>query len=201
MSAPVEREAKLVLPPGAELPPLEVAGTDATPAEDVELHTTYWDTPGRVLAASGRSLRYRHGVKWTAKRAGQASALVLDRPERHFDGGGDAPPSEAVEFLEASEHAGDLAPVVVLETTRKRRNVCAEGSGAVLVEVVDDDVSVFAPGGAPAGGFREIELEVKHPDGERVLRDLLDRIAAAGIQAGQAMPKYERALGLLAPGG
>jgi hypothetical protein len=85
----------------------------------------------------------------------------------------------------------------VLETRRVRRNVCAEGSDVALLEVVDDAVRVSSPEGREAGGFREVELEVMEADGDRILGLVLERVAAAGIESEDAMPKYQRALRML----
>ena len=161
------------------------------------LFTTYWDTPDRLLAHRGESLRNRKGGMWTAKHRGEMTDLVLVRPERHYEGDGSQPPAEAMAFLELTEHAADMLPVVRLVVERKRQYVRAPDTSNVLLDVIDDDVKVLGSDGSLVGRFREVELEVVHPDGDRVLTLLLKRIADAGIEPAKPMSKYERALALL----
>jgi CHAD domain-containing protein len=69
-----------------------------------------------------------------------------------------------------------------------------DGEGAVVAEVVDDEVSVLH-GGRVATRFREVEVEA----GDRVPEGLMDtvvgRLRAAGAGAPERTPKVIRALG------
>jgi phosphoserine phosphatase len=194
---PLEREAKLLLPQDAKLPSLDSSGTLVTAERPERLFTTYWDTPDRLLARRGESLRNRRDGMWTAKHRGEMADLILVRPERHYEGDGSQPPTEAMAFLELTERAADMLPVVRLVVERERQYVRAPDTSNVLLDVIDDDVEVLGPDGSLVGRFREVELEVVHPDGDRVLTLLLKRIAGAGIEPAKPMSKYERALALL----
>jgi len=96
-----EREAKLVAPPGFDLPRL--GGPEdayvAEPQTARRLQTTYYDTADLRLARWGASLRYRPGEGWTVKLPeGQAGALLV-RAEHVFSGDGRRPPAEAVALV------------------------------------------------------------------------------------------------------
>jgi CHAD domain-containing protein len=68
--------------------------------------------------------------------------------------------------------------------------------GQVLVEVVDDTVSVSRRQ-FPTTQFREVEVELHTPGnhGHRVLRAAVARLVGVGCVAGSPMPKLVRALG------
>lgn len=200
----LEVEAKLCVPRATRLPDLAVDGATLTPLRDEQLETAYWDTPDGTLATNGRSLRHRAGGLWTAKRdvepsetRAEASETVLVRAERHWEGGPGEPPVEALTFLDVADSASEMRPVVGLRVRRARRDLCSPGSSTVLVEMIDDDVEVLDAEGAPVGGFREVELEVRRPEGRPVLTTLLERFERAGVAGATPMPKYERALAIL----
>ena len=192
-----EREAKFAVDPQTRFPSLEVGGARVTEMRREQLETTYWDTPDGLLAGSRRSLRHRAGEGWTAKRELSSEDQVLNRLEEHFGGDATAPPRPAVAFLDAVGRAEELRPAVRLRVGRRRHDIRSVDEDALLVEMIDDDVTVLDAGGEQVGSFRELELEVVHPAGEPVLQELVARFVAAGIRSDPPMPKYERALSLL----
>src|SRR5512132_110608 len=117
-----EREAKLVAPPGFDLPRL--GGPEdayvAEPQSAKRLQTTYYDTADLRLARWGASLRYRPSEGWTVKLPeGQAGALLV-RAEHVFSGDGRRPPAEAVALVRPFVRTGRLSPVVRMRTLRRR---------------------------------------------------------------------------------
>jgi CHAD domain-containing protein len=192
----LEEERKYLADEGFAMPDLGAAGR-VSARGPVTLRATYYDTPERLLARHGVSLRYRKGdvtpKVWTVK-------LPSSRPEvrhehsRPGQGAGKVPPP-LLDLVTAYRRGRALAPVVVLRTVRTVYEV-ADGDGRLLAEVADDAVSVL-DGHDVALRFREIEVERVAGD-----RPLLDRIEAlllgAGAQAGAFVPKHLRAMGPVA---
>src|SRR5512132_3822442 len=174
-----EREAKLVAPPGFDLPRLG-GPKDAYVAEPQtarRLQTTYYDTADLRLARWGASLRYRPGEGWTVKLPeGQAGALLV-RAEHVFSGDGRRPPAEAVALVRPFVRTGRLSPVVRMRTLRRPVEL-REPAGSRLAELADDEVQVL-DGRRVVTRFRELEVEL---------------VEAAAEQA-EPTPKYLRALG------
>jgi inorganic triphosphatase YgiF len=89
-----EREAKLAVPVGFELP--ELGGADdgflAEPQAPKRMRTTYYDTPDLRLARWGASLRHRPGEGWTVKLPVEQEGVLLVRGEHVFPGDGRKPP-------------------------------------------------------------------------------------------------------------
>ncbi len=196
-AAGTEREAKFVIDPQTRFPSLEVDGARVTEMRRERLETAYWDTHEGLFAASGRSLRHRAGEGWTAKRELSSEAQVLNRLEEHFAGDGTAPPAAAVAFLDPLGSGADLHPAVRLRVSRCRHDIRSLDRDALLVEMIDDDVTVLDARGTEVGGFRELELEVVRAEGEPILQELVARFAVAGISSDRPLPKYERALAML----
>lgn len=109
----IELEAKFVLGGDVTLPPLAAPGAVLTSPERELLETSYWDTPDHALAASGCSLRFRSGQRWTAKRGSRSGGALLQRREQHFDGGGTRPPEDAIAFLSSVGHLAELRASVL----------------------------------------------------------------------------------------
>lgn len=78
------------------------------------------------------------------------------------------------------------------------RDLRAEDPPNRLVEIVDDDVTVLDPSGRSVGRFRELELELIDPAARPLLLTLLEQLSAAGISSEVPLPKYERALRIVA---
>ena len=193
-----EREAKLAVPVGFELP--ELGGADdgflAEPQAPKRMRTTYYDTPDLRLARWGASLRHRPGEGWTVKLpVGQEGALLV-RGEHVFPGDGRKPPEEAVDLVRAFVRSGQLSPVVRMRTLRRPVEL-RDQAGAPLAELVDDEVQVL-DGNRISSRFREIEVELAEGETadalERVLERVLERLRQAGAEAADPTPKYLRAL-------
>jgi phosphoserine phosphatase len=196
----VEREAKFVVGAGLRFPSLEVPGALVTAPRREQLQTTYWDTPDGLLAATKRSLRYRHGEGWTGKRELSSHTVVLARSEEHFPGDGAEPPARALAFLEVGDRRGDFARAVQLRVRRERCEIRSSQADTLLIDAIDDDVTVLDQSGRPTTRFREVELELMHPDGESTLQTLVARVIAAGVVSDAPMSKYERALSIVGAG-
>ena len=86
-----------------------------------------------------------------------------------------------------------LVPVASLSTLRRRVQL-KNREGAVLAEVVDDDVSVIQ-GLRVQSRFREVEVELRDPSAERLLEPILARLRDAGAADEDQASKVVRALG------
>jgi len=189
-----EREAKLAVPVGFELP--ELGGTDdgflAEPQPPRRLRTTYYDTPDLRLARWGASLRHRPGEGWTVKLPeGQEGALLV-RAEHVFPGDGRKPPAEAVDLVRAFVRSAQLSPVVRMRTLRRPVEL-RDQEGVPLAELVDDEVQVL-DGRRISARFREVEVELAEAATGDVLERVLDRLGSAGAETADPTPKYLRAL-------
>ncbi len=196
----VEREAKLLAPPGLGLPNLDelIPGTRAVAQPVRRLDAIYYDTADLRLARSGITLRHRGGESgpaWTVKLPDGGVASDLVRREIRFDGPPDRIPDPAAELVLASTRAVALQKVAQLTTVRQPIEIL-DGSGRLLAEVVDDTVSVSRETGQ-AGRFREVEVElhINGAKGQRVLDAALARLIEAGCEAEAPRPKLVRALG------
>ena len=190
-----EREAKLVAPPGFDLPRL--GGPEdayvAEPQSAKRLQTTYYDTADLRLARWGASLRYRPGEGWTVKLPeGQAGALLV-RAEHVFSGDGRRPPAEAVALVRPFVRTGRLSPVVRMRTLRRPVEL-REPAGSRLAELADDEVQVL-DGRRVVTRFRELEVELDEAADDDLLEQVVERLLEAGAEQGEPTPKYLRALG------
>ena len=198
----IETERKYDVDAGFVLPDLAGAGGAVSmSAPDVQLlEATYFDTDDLRLIGAHITLRRRTG----GEDAGWHIKLPVGgdtRREVHFPLG---PPSRVVPAEIAAEvarwsGAAPLHPVARLETRRTVRRLVG-GSGDVLAEVADDQVTGSRPDPADPAAWRqqdtwrEVEVELKSGTPE-----LLDA-AAAGLAAAGATPsrsasKLARVLG------
>jgi CHAD domain-containing protein len=196
----LEREAKLIAPPGLDLPDLNelVPASRAVPQPVLRLDATYYDTADLRLARSGITVRHRGGEEgpaWTVKLPEDASAANLVRRELRFDGPAGRVPSAAADLVLASTRTQPLRPVARLTTVRQPIEL-RDGTGQLLAEVVDDTVSVSHDEG-PVGRFREVEVELQADGakGRRLLDAAVTRLVGAGCDAEAPTPKLVRALG------
>jgi CHAD domain-containing protein len=190
-----EREAKLTVPVGFELPELGGPGDGflAEPLAPRRLQTTYYDTPDLRLARWDASLRYRPGEGWTVKLPeGQEGALLV-RGEHVFQGEGRRPPAEALGLVRAFVRSAQLSPVVRMRTLRRPVEL-RDQAGERLAELVDDEVQVLK-GRRIADRFRELEVELAEAATPDLLERVLERLRQAGAEAADPTPKYLRALG------
>lgn len=209
----IEREAKLGADPGFTVPPLVAGRRDVseTPRPERLLTAVYWDTADLRLTRWGHSLRHRassDGAEdtWTVKLADGEAGPVLSRREVSFAGSPAQPPEAALSLVRAHTRHAPVVPVATLVTRRRRTHVLDLGDRPLL-EVDDDEVTVFGPpaGGtgaaaAPLASFREVEVEVVADGrpGEEVgdlFESVVDRLRQAGAGRPDPTPKIVRALG------
>jgi CHAD domain-containing protein len=196
----VEREAKLVAPPGLAIPDLNglIPGATARVLPVERLDATYYDTADLRLARSGITVRHRGGESgppWTVKLPEDDRGSDLVRREIRFEGPIDRVPDAAADLVLASTRARPLEAVASLTTVRRPveiRGVDEE----LLAEVVDDTVSV-SHNQNPTGWFREVEVELHlaGDKGGRGLEAAVSRLIGAGCGAEPPLPKLVRALG------
>ena len=139
-----EREAKLAVPPGFDLP--ELGGLDdgflAEPQPARRLQTTYYDTADLRLARWDASLRYRPGEGWTVKLPEGQHGVLLVRAEHVFPGDGRRPPAEALALVRPFVRTAGVSPSVRMRTLRRPVEL-REPGGSRLGELVDDEVQVL----------------------------------------------------------
>lgn len=193
----LEEERKYLVDDGFTMPDLSAAGrTTARPP--VKLRATYYDTPERLLARHGVSLRYRRNdppaKAWTVKLP-SSTAGVRHEYSRPSAGKGVVPP-DLLDLVTAYRRGRPLAPAAVLRTVRTVYDV-ADRDGTVLAEVADDVVSVL-DGRRVMLRFREIEVE-RLAGPPRLLERIERLLLRAGASTGDFVPKHLRAMGPLEP--
>lgn len=205
MKESLEREVKLGVWPGFELPPLDDLPDGLQPErlKTRRLEATYYDTPDARLARAGASLRYRSGdgTGWTLKLPGDDGPSddgTLSRRELTFPGDGRTVPAAVEGLLAAWVRTSSLTPIARLSTQRRAVHLVDE-TGAVQAEVVDDEVSVLH-GRRVAVRFREVEAELSPEAPESLLPELVARLRGAGAGPPDPTSKVRRALGPLAAG-
>jgi CHAD domain-containing protein len=179
-----ERELKLAIPPGFELP--QFAGEKLGRKT---FTSTYHDTADRALARAGITLRRRvqdrRGL-WQLKLPGEGERLELEVP-----GGAAAPPAELADLLVGVLRGRALEPAAVLRT--RREGVRARENGRAVAEVTVDTVWVL-DGRRVRERFVELEVEALE-GGADSLPELERALLAAGATSGDGRPKAFRALG------
>jgi CHAD domain-containing protein len=196
----IEREVKLVAPSSFQLPDLTVAA-DGRPVAVLplqRLHATYYDTADLRLVRWGITLRYRTGddggPMWTLKLPAGERGPGLSRRELDVHGTADTVPAEVTALLRGHIRHAPVAPVATLSTMRTRVEV-RDSDGRPLLEVADDVVSALE-GGEVAGGFREVEVEVRDDAvDDALLRSIVERLCEEGAAPGDSAPKVVVALG------
>lgn len=193
----LEIERTYDVPPGTEVPDLtQVPGVASAPEPVVhELVATYFDTSGLRLRAAGITLRHRSGgtdAGWHLKLPSAG-----EREELHVDGSDPtAPVPDELRALTRSVTRGAaLEPVARLETRRTAHRL-RDAEGAVLAEVVDDDVmGVLLPedGRHPPTRWREWEAELGTGD-RTLLHDVEQLLLEAGASPATSTSKVGRVL-------
>lgn len=193
-----EVETKLAVPGLFALPDLSApeagVGRDAVQPAAV-LRATYWDAPDLRLAREGITLRHRTGEgapTWTLKLPAGRHATGLDREELGVEAGADVVPAELADLLIARLRGAPLEPVAVIETERTR-HLLEDSDGVVLVDVVDDLVSLL-DGEKIVQRFREIEVE-ERDGGQAAATATIQGLVQAGAVVADQTPKLVRALG------
>jgi CHAD domain-containing protein len=162
---------------------------------ELDLVSTYHDTPDLRLARAGVTLRYRTGDQggpvWTLKlRVAGSDGSVRD--ELTFPGEPGAIPVAALDLVTALSRACALEPVATLRTRRRRWLLCG-GAERELAELVDDEVTVL-DGEEVRARFRELELESRGPDLDQLI-PIAERLQLAGAVLAEPVPKVVRAMG------
>jgi CHAD domain-containing protein len=194
-----ETEVKMGAWAGFELPSLDGVADDVTAVDRVPrtLMAVYYDTADLRLARWGITVRHRTGdgggSGWTVKLPEGDEGPALVRRELTFDGPPGRMPAGAVALIRAYARDTPLVPVARIRTVRTGVDLL-DSEGAVVAEVVDDEVSVLH-GGRVAPRFREVEVEL----GARPPAGLLDTVVAILREAGagepDSTPKVIHALG------
>ena len=162
---------------------------------ELDLVSTYHDTPDLRLARAGVTLRYRSGDQagpvWTLKlRVAGSDGSVRD--ELTFPGEPDSIPVGALDLVTALSRACALEPVAKIRTRRRRWLLCGAAERE-LAELVDDEVTVL-DGDEVRARFRELELESRGPDLEQLI-PIAERLQLAGAVLAEPVPKAVRAMG------
>lgn len=193
----IEREVKLDVPDGWTLPDLVVSGVHTVAdAGEHQLVATYHDTADHRLLAGRATLRRRTGGTdpgWHLKLpAGGPSGT--DRLEVRHDHKRPprAIPEDLVALARSRTRGAELEPVMELVTTRHAHHL-RDLDGAVLAEVVLDEVTATAPG-APSESWREVEVELVDGD-VAVLDAVVEALLASGATRAAGPSKLGRALG------
>jgi CHAD domain-containing protein len=194
-SRSVEREIKLAVGTGFELPDLRrvVAGTAHLPEQ--RTRALYFDTPDLRLWRRGVTLRHRSGEgpgqgTWTLKVSIADDGPTLDRAELTWTGGPASIPEGAARLVRGIVRRASVGQVAELLATRRRLALNDTG-GASLGEIDDDLVTVVLQDGT-SRRFRQIELELG-PDGPAVMDAVTDELLKAGAQR-DGEPKLGKAL-------
>lgn len=179
-----EREVKLEVPAGFELP--ELPGAPLAPRT---FTSTYLDTADRRLARAGVTLRRRVEKRrglWQLKLPTDTARLELELP-----GGPSGPPPALAELLVGLRGARPLEPFAVLRT--RRSGVRVQADGVPVADVVLDDVAVL-DGRRVRERFSELEVEALD-DRNDALPQLEAALRASGALSGDGRPKALRAIG------
>ena len=206
-TARIEREVKLGAWAGLVMPDLDgvVPGARVELLPSLRLTATYSDTADLRLARWGVNVRHRTSVPptdelpWTVKLpAGPGAGDALARRELEFSGPEGRVPPAVASLVRGLSRSGVLVPVARLRTDRRRWEL-RDDTGAALLEIADDEVSVMVsgPGGRGrrlAARFRELEVEVVGGDAA-VLAAVVASLRAAGAGEPDPTPKVVRALG------
>jgi CHAD domain-containing protein len=193
----IETEVKMGAWAGFELPPLDGVADEVTAVarEPRTLMAVYYDTADLRLARWGVTVRHRtgDGNGWTVKLPEGDDGPALVRRELSFEGGPGRMPAGAVSLIRAYARDTPLVPVARIRTVRTGVDLL-DREGAVVAEVVDDEVSVLH-GGRVATRFREVEVELGARPPAGLLATIVGLLREAGAGEPDPTPKVIRALG------
>lgn len=194
-----EREVKLSVWPGYTVPDLSglIDETQVGSSEEQQLDAIYYDTRDLRLLRRGVTLRFRRGEQpgdvWTAKLPADTPAIGQAGAEITLPGDSDTIPEPLADTVRSWALGAELAPVARLRTRRRRRTVTGK-SDRPLAVLDDDEVSILR-GTRVAARFRELEVQLADEASDALLRELAERLEAAGAQPVDQVPKLVRALG------
>ena len=194
----LEEERKYEVDAGFALPDLTDCVPDGRPARSCARRrrcarptttppTCGWPGPARRCATGGATTsRGRSSCPPTPR----ASATRSPAP-----GPPSTPPERLLDLVTAYTRGAPLAPVAVRAHRAPAPTSCCDRDDRVLVEVVDDTVTVLDGRRVPLK-FREIEVERKAGRAQAARRGRGARCATPAPIAGDFTPKHVRALGL-----
>ena len=197
--ASIEREVKLGVWPGYELPDLAdlLAGRSAVAGAEQLLEAVYYDTADLRLLRRGVTLRFRRGEPsgdvWTAKLPAGAPAVGLARREITVAGRASSMPERLADLVRGWALGASLLRVARLRTVRRRTTLFGTDDRP-LAQLDDDEVSILR-GSRVAARFRELEVELADDAPVKLLSRLADRLHDSGAQPVEQIPKLVRALG------
>ncbi|MEU2212720.1 CYTH and CHAD domain-containing protein [Streptomyces hygroscopicus] len=189
-----EIERKYEATDGGGLPDLAgVAGVaGVTDQGVVTLDATYYDTPGRRLAADGITLRRRTGGDegWHLKLPVGPDARDEIRAPLS-----DALPAGLAGLVRSRTRGAELSPLVRLLSERTVRRL-VDADGALLAVLSADRVTARRLAPEPGEPVRWTEVEVElAPGGDPALLDALEpRLTDAGLRRSATPSKLARAL-------
>lgn len=168
-----------------------VTGVVVGARQEQALVATYLDTDDLRLRAARTTLRHRTG----GSDAGWHLKLPAGIGRREIQSSAAPPPAgvpdELLQLIRSVLRRAPLAPVAELRTTRTVHPV-QDGTGRILLELVDDRVEGIPVGGEPVR-WREWEAELVA--GDEVLLDAVEqRLLAAGAQVATSSSKLARVL-------
>ena len=181
MKETLERELKLSVKRGFEMPPLPA---DVTPRH---LRATYYDTDDHRLARHVVTLRRRDEDGrdlWQLKLPSEGARLELE-----WEADGPDVPAELQSLLTAYLRGSALRPIAELHTLRRAVRVSAGGGPAA--EVVHDSVQVLE-GDQVVREFDEVEVEQLTPGADRLVARLERQLRAAGAKTSDGRPRCSR---------
>ncbi|MCP3817713.1 CYTH and CHAD domain-containing protein [Streptomyces sp. A3M-1-3] len=203
----IERKFEFTAADGrTRLPDLtRVAGVAAVVDQGVmELDATYYDTPGRRLAADSITLRRRTGGSdegWHLKLP--VAPGVRDEIRAPLTAGtaGEAVPRDLLGLVRSRVRDTELVPLVRLLSSRDVLHL-VDGDGTLLAELSTDTVRAerLVPGGGTAE-WTEIEVELADGGDPAFLDAVEKKLRKAGARVSDAPSKLARALAETEPRG
>ncbi|MCP9207349.1 CYTH and CHAD domain-containing protein [Streptomyces cucumeris] len=169
------------------------AVADMTDRGVVTLDATYYDTPGRRLAADGVTLRRRTGggdEGWHLKLpVGEDTRDEIRAPLS------DTLPGTLAALVRSRVRATELIPLVHLLSERDVKHL-VDADGALLAEISADRVTArrLAPETGEPVRWTEYEVELAEGGDPALLDALEPRLTAAGLRRSAAPSKLARAL-------
>jgi CHAD domain-containing protein len=180
----IEREIKL-----HATQRIDLAQLGGIPLKHRTFTSTYHDTPDRLLARAGITLRRRleRGRNdWQLKLPADGTRREVEAP-----GGPAGPPAAIADLLPAFLHDAALVQLATLRTAREDVLVRTDTG---IAEVVVDDVAVM-DGARVTQTFDEVEIELVAGD-EGALRNVERAVKRLGARRTDGRTKIARALGI-----
>ncbi|MFD6857245.1 CHAD domain-containing protein [Rhodococcus sp. NPDC060090] len=197
-----ETERKYSAAPDQKLPDLSgIAGVASVDVDAVDLSAQYFDTSDLKLLRSKITLRRREGgddAGWHSKLpAGSDTRTELHHPFA-TDGPSDVVPDALLGLLRGVCRNRPVALAALLNTRRHRHRLRGN-DGALLAEVVVDEVTAIRSVDDAEPQWREIEVELGPGADASILDAVEELLATEGITRSPSPSKVHRVLGDLIP--